>query len=106
MVFMTTRELRTNTRELWDALDEKREIVLTHNGKPRAIVISTDPAEVEETLRMIRSARAMKAWYEIRAQSAANGTGDMSLDEINEIIAETRAEMRAKAEKGAQEKVA
>jgi len=95
MVFMTTRELRTNTKELWETLDAQREVVLTNNGKPRAVVISTDPAELEETLFMIRSARAKAAWYAIRAQSEANGTGDMSLDEINEIIAETRAEMRA-----------
>ncbi|MCL2881694.1 MAG: type II toxin-antitoxin system prevent-host-death family antitoxin, partial [Coriobacteriia bacterium] len=61
MVFMTTRELRTNTKELWETLDAQQEIVLTNNGKPRAVVISTDPAELEETLLMIRSARAKAA---------------------------------------------
>ena len=95
MVFMTTRELRTNTKELWETLDAQQEIVLTNNGKPRAVVSSTDPAELEETLLMIRSARAKAALRAIREQSAANGTSNMSLDEINAIIAETRAEMRA-----------
>jgi len=98
MVFMTTRELRTNTKELWEALDTQQEIVLTNNGKPRAIVIDTDPAELEETLLMIRSARAKAAWYAIRAQSEANGTGDMSLEEVNALIAQARAEMRVPAD--------
>jgi len=95
MVFMTTRELRTNTKELWETLDAQQEIVLTNNGKPRAVVISTDPAELEETLLMIRSARAKAALRAIREQSVANGTSNMGLDEINAIIAESRAERRA-----------
>ncbi|MCL2882372.1 MAG: prevent-host-death protein, partial [Coriobacteriia bacterium] len=72
-----------------------QEIVLTNNGKPRAVVISTDPAELEETLLMIRSARAKAALRAIREQSVANGTSNMGLDEINAIIAESRAERRA-----------
>ncbi|MCL2654604.1 MAG: type II toxin-antitoxin system Phd/YefM family antitoxin [Coriobacteriia bacterium] len=95
MVFMTTRELRTNTKELWETLDSQQEIVLTNNGKPRAVVIPTDPEDLEETLLRIRSARAKAAWYSIRAQSEANGTGNLSMDEIDAIIAESRAERRA-----------
>lgn len=100
MVFMTTRELRTNTRELWETLDAHREVVLTHNGKPRAIVIDTDPVELEETLLMLRSARAKRAWYALRAQSEAQGTGDLSTDEVNAIIAQARTGMRAQEATG------
>ena len=98
MLFMTTRELRTNTKELWEALDSQQEIVLTHNGKPRAIVINTDSAELEEDLSMIRSARAQKIWYALRSRPEESGTTDMSMEEIDAMIAETRAEMRAEAE--------
>ena len=42
MKFVTVRELRGRTSELWDQLAQQRELVVTNNGRPIAILSATD----------------------------------------------------------------
>ena len=39
MNFYSVRELRTNSKSMWNDLNKGNEVVLTNNGRPSALVI-------------------------------------------------------------------
>ena len=95
MVFYTARELRNNTKAIWDSLDEQNDVVITSNGKPRALMIDIENDDLTEVINMLVSARGMRAFSNMRRQAIANGTADMPMEEIDAEIAAYRAEKRA-----------
>jgi antitoxin (DNA-binding transcriptional repressor) of toxin-antitoxin stability system len=95
MKFITIRDLRANTARLRKDLQEDREIVLTANGRPFALMTPVGPDAVEEELLAIRRARAQAALGRIRAKAKAEGLGRTSMGEIEAIIANVRRERRA-----------
>ena len=48
MKFVTVRQFRSNTAKVCKELETGREIVLTSNGKPFAMLTPVDPDAVEE----------------------------------------------------------
>lgn len=94
MIFATIREFRSKTAAMRRELEREREIILTANGRPIAIVSRVDSDTVEEELMAIRRARAHVALDQIRAAAKASGVDKMTLKEINAIIAEVRREKR------------
>jgi antitoxin (DNA-binding transcriptional repressor) of toxin-antitoxin stability system len=92
MEFITVRELRTRPSQIWDKLDQKQDLILTSNGRPIAVLSHIDEGGVEETLAVLRRARAQAALSRIRADAAAQGLDRLSPDEIEAEIAATRAE--------------
>ena len=95
MVFCTVREMRNSPKMIWDALDAQKDVVITSNGKPRALMIDIRDDDLTEITSMLISARANRAFMEIRAEAVRNGTANMSMEEINAEIAAYRAEKRA-----------
>ena len=95
MKFATIRDLRTKTRALREELKSAREIVLTANGRPFAVMVTVDPDSLEETIREIRLARARRAIDRIQARSKELGLDRMTMTEIDALIAEVRREKRA-----------
>jgi len=95
MKFFPASALRTETKELWQALDRDEDIILTTNGRPRALVIDIPGGDLEMSLKMLSSARAMLALQQIRTAAIANGTADMSMAYIDAEIATARAERHA-----------
>jgi len=95
MRFFSASALRTDTKEIWQALGRSEDVVLTTNGKPRALVIDIPGDDLEMSLKMVSSARAMLALQSIRAAAITNGTANMSMDEIDAEIATARAERHA-----------
>ena len=95
MVFFSASALRTETKEMWQALDRSEDVVLTTNGKPRALVIDIPDGDLEMSLKMISSARATLALQRIRSNALAQGNADMSTEEIDAEIAAYRAEKHA-----------
>ena len=55
MSFLQVKDLK-KSRELWKRLEADREIVLTKDGQPRAILVSIEPDELESALMEIRRA--------------------------------------------------
>ena len=74
---MTVEEIKSNMREMWVRL-----------GEPMA----------EDELQ--ERASAMRGFYDMRAIIAAKNLPELTLDEINEEIAEMRAEMKVEKTKG------
>lgn len=96
MRFVTIRELRNKSAEIQRQLPEEKEMVLTSNGKPFAILSATSADTLEEELIMIRRSQAMAAVNYLQTQSVKSGTDRISLDEINAEINLQRKARRGK----------
>lgn len=96
MRFITIRDLRSRSAEIQRELPKEKEMVLTSNGKPIAILTATSAERIEESLAMIRRLRAMEAVDLMQRRSVEAGTDRMSLKEINKEIAAARKERRAR----------
>ena len=96
MKFITIRELRSNTAQLRKDLAAEREVVVTANGRPFAVMTRVEPDRVEEEILAIRRARARAALSRVRAKAKADGRDKMTMAQIDAIIAEVRRETRGK----------
>jgi len=96
MRFITIRDLRSESAKIQRELPKEKEMVLTSNGKPIAILTATSPDKIEESLAIIRRLRAMQSVNYMQRRSVEAGTDRMSLKEINKEIAATRKERQAR----------
>ena len=82
MRFISVREFRGKSGDVWKELVEERELVITSNGKPIAIVSAVSEENLEDSLRAIRRARAMAAVQAMQRQSAKRrlGPGDVEAE--------------------------
>jgi antitoxin (DNA-binding transcriptional repressor) of toxin-antitoxin stability system len=94
MDFVTLRDLRSESAKVWEKLEAGEEMVITRNGKPFAILVQTEPAEVEDTLRAIRAERFATTVRKIRRHAAEAGLDRMTMEEIDAEIAAVREERR------------
>ncbi|MFH1777402.1 MAG: type II toxin-antitoxin system Phd/YefM family antitoxin [Candidatus Omnitrophota bacterium] len=96
MRFITIRDLRSKSAQIQRELPKEKEMVLTSNGRPIAILTATSAAKIEESLSMIRQVRAMEAVDLMQRRSVEKGTDRMGLKEINQEIACARKERKAR----------
>lgn len=94
MEFITVRDLRLRPAEVWDKLAQQREVVLTSNGRPLAIIAGVGEDDVEETLMALRRARAQAAVSRLRRAAAARNADKLSAAEIEAEIAGARQARR------------
>ena len=94
MKFVTIREFRNKTAEIRKDLEAEREVVLTANGRPFALLSRLDPDTVEDEIIALRRARASVAIARMRAQAKAQGLDKMTMEEIDAIIADVRRKRR------------
>ena len=71
---------------------EEKELVVTSNGKPIAILSAVQEDRLEETLAAIRRARAMAAVDAMQQHALKMGLDTMTLEDINAVIAAVRKE--------------
>jgi antitoxin (DNA-binding transcriptional repressor) of toxin-antitoxin stability system len=95
MKFLSVRDLRGKSAQIWKELPKEREMVVTSNGRPIAILAAINEANLEESLSAFRQARAVDAVASLQRRSIEQGTDRISMDEIN-------AEIRAVRKKRAQ----
>lgn len=96
MRFVTVRDLRNKSAQIWRQLSEEKEMILTSNGKPIAILSAISEDTLEESLITLRRARAMAAVAYMQTRSVELGADRMSLDEINKEIADERKSRRGR----------
>jgi len=96
MKFITIRDLRGNTTRIRKDLETEREVVVTANGRPFAVMTRVEPDKLEEEILAIRRARARAALSRIRVKAKADGLDRLTMEQINAIIAEARRERRDK----------
>lgn len=90
MKFIGIKELRTCSSKLWEQLGEEKEIVITSNGKPLAILCETSGDTIEDDLKLIKQLRAMKAMNDLQQNSMKKGNDKIKLNTINEEIQKQR----------------
>ncbi len=88
MRFIQIRDLRPP--EVWEQLADEREMVITAQGKPIAILSSVSDANWEKTLAVFRRVRAIQAVDELQKQLIENGRDKMDLEEVNREIRTVR----------------
>ena len=86
MKFITVRDLRGKPAQVWKQLARFREMVLTLNGKPIAIISSTSEDLLEKNLAELRKAQAISAVEAIQANSVRRGLDRMTMEEIDAEI--------------------
>jgi len=89
MRFISVREFRAKSGDVWKELAEEQELVITSNGKPIAIVSAVSEETLEDSLRTIRRARAMAAVQAMQRRSAKKGLGP---EDVEAEIAAARSE--------------
>lgn len=95
MDFITLREFRTQPGKVWKKLAKARELVVTRNGKPFAVLTETTPTTLDEDMANLRRVRFGQALSAIRKQAKTRGLDKLSPTEINAIIREARKGRRA-----------
>jgi antitoxin (DNA-binding transcriptional repressor) of toxin-antitoxin stability system len=90
MKFVTVRDLRAKSGEVWKNLLSEKDLVLTNNGKPIALLSTITEENIEKSLAAVRRARALDAMEQMQTQAMARGLDRMTQAEINAEIAEAR----------------
>jgi antitoxin (DNA-binding transcriptional repressor) of toxin-antitoxin stability system len=90
MKFLSVRDLRDKSAQIWKELPKEKEMIVTSNGRPIAILASINEANLEESLSAFRRARAIDAVTYLQQKSVGKGTDKISLDEINAEIKTVR----------------
>ncbi|WP_306534031.1 type II toxin-antitoxin system Phd/YefM family antitoxin [Geobacter sp.] len=92
MKFVSVRDLRGKSAQVWKELPEEREMIITSNGRPIAILAAISEANLEESLAAFRRARAVEAVASLQRRSVEQGADGITLDEINAEIGAVRKE--------------
>ena len=62
MKFLSVRDLKTKSSQVWKDLPEQKEMVVTSNGRPIALLSSINENNLEQVLTAFRRARATMPW--------------------------------------------
>lgn len=92
MIAVSVGDVQLEPERVWAQLRESQNLIITSEGRPLALVINVEKDDPEEMLSSLRLLRAQKAVERMRAVAAQSGLMDMSLAEINQEIAFSRAE--------------
>ena len=91
MKFLSVRDLKTKSSQVWKDLPEQKEMVVTSNGRPIALLSTINENNLEQILTAFRRARATNALASIQYDSIQKGTDMISMDEINSEIGVIRS---------------
>ena len=96
MKFITVRELKQKTTEIWRLVKRGEELVITSNGKPIALLTGVSEDTLEDDLETLRRVSALKSLDRIHRESLKKGTYKISKEEIEREIKKIRKEKRGK----------
>ncbi len=91
MKFLSIRDLKTKSSQIWKELPNQKEMVLTSNGRPIAILSSINENNLEQVLSAFRRARATNAVSSIQYDSVRKGTDKITTNEIEDEIKAVRS---------------
>ncbi len=90
MKFLSVRDLRGKSAQIWKELPVEKEMVITSNGRPIAILAAINDGNLEESLATFRRLRSVEAVASIQRRSRERGKDKITLDEINAEIKSVR----------------
>ena len=92
MEFISIREFTSSPRKTRETLKRNGKLVLTNNGKPSMLVFDITGQDFENIIDTLNRAEAMRLLEEIQTQAARNGLNSITMNEIDNEIAEYRRE--------------
>jgi len=90
MQLVPSRDLRVRPAAVWKALKQRKDLVITSNGKPIAIMTAADPETFEDTFLTLKRARALRAIEAMHRSAVASGRNRISDREIDRAIKAVR----------------
>ncbi|MCL4384996.1 MAG: type II toxin-antitoxin system Phd/YefM family antitoxin [Cyanobacteria bacterium] len=92
MKFISVRDFRIRPGDVWKQLKIYKDIIITSNGKPIAILNPVEDSNLESSINALRRARALLALEEIQKSSIVKGLDKLTEEEIEEEIKAVRLE--------------
>ncbi len=89
--WIASREFSASPGRALAAVSRAGRVLVTANGKPKAIMIPTSEGTFASDLELLDRADLARAIAAIRSESVANGTDALSMKEIDTEIAAVRA---------------
>ena len=86
MDYLQVKDLK-KPRELWEKLKAHHELVITRDGRPKAIMIDVEPENLEQTLQEIRRVVFSAAVGRVRQRAQRLPDADES---IRQAISDSR----------------
>ncbi len=90
MKFLSVRDLKTKSSQIWKDLPEEKEMVITNNGRPIALMVPVTESNLEKSISSFRQVQATKAVNSLQQKSVENSLNTMTMDEIEAEIATVR----------------
>jgi len=90
MKFLSVRDLRGKSAQIWKELSREKEMVVTVNGRPIAILAAITESNLEESLAAFRQVRAVEAVVSMQRSSAEQGIDKISMEGIDAEIKAVR----------------
>lgn len=94
MKFISVRDFRIRPGDVWKQLKIYKDIVITSNGKPIAILNPVEDSNLESSITALRRARALMALEEIQKSSIKKGLDKLTEEEIEKEIKAVRLERK------------
>ena len=94
MKFVTVRDFRNSPSNIWKNLPSERELIITNNGKPIALLTPLSDETLEDTVSAVRKAKAINAMKKMQEISASLGNDKMTFKEINTIVNDARGKTK------------
>lgn len=90
MRFISIRDLRLKPSEVWKLAQQEKDLIITANGRPIAILTGVNEETFEQELDVIQRARALKALDSLHRDSVRKGTHGISNEAIQSEIDKVR----------------
>ena len=94
--WIASREFSSNPGRTLKAVSQSGRVLVTSNGKPKAIMIPTSEDTFTDDLAMLDRATLGQAVAAIRADSVRLGVDAITDDEIDAEISTTRAKRKSR----------
>jgi hypothetical protein len=91
MKMIATRELAANSGRVMKELDKEGVLVITKDGKPRSILLSTSDTTLMEDLRDCLYVKARRNLKTSQMEALESGASGLAMKAIDEEIRTTRA---------------
>ncbi|PQP34626.1 hypothetical protein C6A37_06825 [Desulfobacteraceae bacterium SEEP-SAG9] len=92
MKFISVRDLRLKPSRVWELAKQEKDLIITANGRPVAILTGVNEETFSEELDAIQRARALKALDSLHKASVLKGTNRITDNEIQSEINAVRKE--------------
>jgi prevent-host-death family protein len=86
---------------VWDLLRREKDLVITSNGKPVAVLTAADESILEDVLATLRQGRARAAVADLRRVAVRRGLDRLADEKVEAIVTKARRPDRRKAAGGA-----